>query len=67
MTSKNAYRKPVVASSRVFSLTSSDCDVSLTIPGPCADFMMFTGCQFFRKSPDDEICTGYIIKPIFKS
>ena len=67
MTSKNAYRKPVVVSNRVFSLTSNGCDASQSIPGPCADFMMWSGCQFSRKSPDDEICTGYIVKPIFKS
>jgi hypothetical protein len=67
MTAKKAYEKPVVASNRIFSLTSSDCDVMLTIPGPCADYMMWIGCDFGRKSPGPDSCLLPPDKPIYKS
>jgi hypothetical protein len=67
MSRKRPYKKPFVASKKVFSLTSQPCDADLIIPGPCADGVMWTGCDFTRKSPDDLICVGPIVKPIYKS
>jgi len=66
MTAKKAYKKPVVASNRVFSLTSNGCDVMFTLPGPC-ESLMWQECAFTRKSPNDETCLIPPDKPIFKS
>jgi hypothetical protein len=66
MTAKKAYKKPVVASNRIFSLTSSDCDVMFTLPGPCESLMWGEPCPFQRKSPP-EVCIDPPQKPIFKS
>lgn len=67
MTAKKAYKKPVVASNRVFSLTSSQCDVMFTLPGPCENFMWSECPDFERKSPFPDSCLDMPIKPIFKS
>jgi hypothetical protein len=67
MSRKRPYKKPFVASNKVFTLTSQACDVEYILPGPCED-MMWMGCgDFQRKSPTSDTCLIPPIKPIFKS
>ena len=65
MTEKKAYKKPVVASNQVFSLTSNGCDVMFTLPGPCENLMW--DCDFDRKSPFPDSWLIPPVNPIFKS
>lgn len=70
MSRKKLYKKPFVASKKVFSLTSQPCDIQFIVPGPCSDtsnwYFDQPPCDFRRKSPPD-ICIDVPIKPIFQS